>query len=87
MSTHNICLCINKKTITVNLLKFCKCPKISNNLFHTFFSCLNFAKKKLRKLFLKIFSRKANSVDPDQTAPPVWSGSTVCLGIIEYHLR
>ena len=36
------------------------------------------------QLYLKIFSGKANSADPDQTAPigAVWSGSTLFAYVI-----
>ena len=47
------------------LISIGKCPKISNTLFHTFFAQISL----FIQLFLKILSRKANSVDPDLTAP------------------
>ena len=55
--------------------KYGKCPKISNTSLLTLFALILF----FMQLFLKILSEKANSVDPDQTAPSgaVWSGSAL----------
>ena len=52
-----------------------KCPKISNTLFQFFFAQILL----FMQLFPKIPNEKANSLDPDQTAPSgaVWSGSTL----------
>ena len=50
-----------------------KCPKISNTLFQT-----SLAESLLfMQLSLKILSGMANSVDPEQTAPSVCSGSVL----------
>ena len=47
------------------ILQYSKCPKISNTLFHTFLPKFYF----FMQSFPKILSGRANSVDPDQTAP------------------
>ena len=49
--------------IPLEMNRYGKCPKLSNTLFHTFWSGLLFM-----QLFLKILCGMANSVDPDQTA-------------------
>ena len=65
----DLCYIIDIEQITVNVLKF-----------WTLYS-LPFLPEfcSLFQLFLKILSEKANSVDPDQTAPSgaVWSGSAL----------
>ena len=68
---------------SVMYMKYSKCLKTSNPLFHTFFLCvcvffpLIFAF--YAALSFKMFSRMENSVDLDQTAPlgAVWSGSAL----------
>ena len=51
---------------TVNVLKF-----------RTIYSITFLPKFYFLSLFLKILGGKANSVDPNQTAPSVWSGSAL----------
>ena len=54
-------------------LRYCKFPKISNTLLHTFLPKFCF----FTQLFLKILSGMVNSVDPDQTAHE--EVCTVCI--------
>ena len=60
-----------------------KYPKISNTLFHTHFAEILL----FMQLFLKILSEKANSADPDQTAPssgPALFAHAILLATLVY---
>ena len=46
-------------------IKYSKCPKILNTLFHAILAKLLL----FMQLFLEILSGMANIIDPDQTAP------------------
>ena len=56
---------VNASVNSYNETGYFKSPKNLNILFHTFFSLILL----FIQLFIKIFSGKANNVDPDQTAP------------------
>ena len=47
------------------ICEYSECPKISNNLFQSFFAWILL----FMQLCLKIFSGMVNSIDPDQAAP------------------